>query len=198
LAKSGSPPGAGAPGPVARGFAQAVVELGRIPERLDETQISAFMDAILQAPRIFCIGAGREGLATRAFAMRLMHLGKPVHWIWDDTTPAIGRGDLLIATSGSGEIGHIDQVIDRAKEAGGDIAVVTADPAGRSVQKAQVVLWLPAAAYKAKAEVVASAQPMGNLFEQALLILFDQIVVALAARLSATPQAMAARHRNVE
>jgi len=39
---------------------------------------------------------------------------------------------------------------------------------------------------------------MGNLFEQALLILFDQIVVALAARLSATPQAMAARHRNVE
>jgi len=198
LAKSGSPPGAGAPGPVARGFAQAVAELGRIAERLDEAQISAFMDAILQAPRIFCIGAGREGLATRAFAMRLMHLGKPVHWIWDDTTPAIGRGDLLIATSGSGEIGHIDQVIDRAKEAGGDIAVVTADPAGRSVQKAQVVLWLPAAAYKAKVEVVASTQPMGNLFEQALLILFDQIVVALAARLSATPQAMAARHRNVE
>ena len=49
------------------------------------------MDAILRAPRIFCIGAGREGLAMRAFAMRLMHLGKPVHWIWDDTTPAIGR-----------------------------------------------------------------------------------------------------------
>jgi 6-phospho-3-hexuloisomerase len=121
-----------------------------------------------------------------------------VHWIWDDTTPAIGRGDLLIATSGSGEIGHIDQVIDRAKEAGGDIAVVTADPAGRSAQKAQVVLWLPAAAYKAKSDVVASAQPMGNLFEQALLILFDQIVVALAAALPATPAAMAARHRNVE
>jgi 6-phospho-3-hexuloisomerase len=186
------------PGQVAHGFAAAVVELARIPERLDEGQIAAFMEAILQAPRMFCIGAGREGLATRAFAMRLMHLGKEVHWIWDDTTPAIGPGDLLIATSGSGEIGHIDQVIDRAKEAGGGIAVVTADPAGRSAQKAQIVLWLPAAAYKAKADVVASAQPMGNLFEQALLILFDQIVVALAAKLPATPQAMAARHRNVE
>ena len=108
------------------------------------------------------------------------------------------REGLRPAGTSSGEIGHIDQVIDRAKEAGGDIAVVTADPAGRSAQKAQVVLWLPAAAYKAKSDVVASAQPMGNLFEQALLILFDQIVVALAAKLATTPQAMAARHRNVE
>jgi 6-phospho-3-hexuloisomerase len=198
LAKSGSPPGDGAPGPVTRGFAQAVAELGRIAERLDEAQISTFMSAIIRAPRIFCIGAGREGLATRAFAMRLMHLGKPAHWIWDDTTPAVGAGDLLIATSGSGEIGHIDYVVDRAREAGALIAVVTADPGGKTARKAGVVLWLPAAAYKAKAEVVASAQPMGNLFEQALLILFDQIVGALAAKLTATPQAMAARHRNVE
>ncbi len=76
--------------------------------------------------------------------------------------------------------------------------MVTADPAGRTARKAQAVLWLPAAAFKAKAEVVASAQPMGNLFEQALLILFDQIVVALAAKLPATPRAMAARHRNLE
>ena len=27
-------------------------------------------------------GAGREGLSTREFAMRLMHLGKESHWIW--------------------------------------------------------------------------------------------------------------------
>jgi 6-phospho-3-hexuloisomerase len=39
---------------------------------------------------------------------------------------------------------------------------------------------------------------MGNLFEQALLILLDQIVIALAAQLGLTPAAMAARHRNVE
>jgi 6-phospho-3-hexuloisomerase len=198
LAKSGSPLGALKTGRVAKGFAEAVAELGRIPERLDEGQISTFMQAILQAPRIFCIGAGREGLATRAFSMRLMHLGKEVHWIWDDTTPAIGAGDLPIAASGSGEIGHIDYVVDRAKAAGAEIAVVTADPAGRTARMARVVLWLPAAAFKAKADVVASGQPMGNLFEQALLLLFDQIVVALAAEMPMTAQAMAARHRNVE
>lgn len=41
-------------------------------------------------------------MMTRAFAMRLMHMGKEVHWIWDDTTPHIGKGDLLIATLGDG------------------------------------------------------------------------------------------------
>jgi 6-phospho-3-hexuloisomerase len=39
---------------------------------------------------------------------------------------------------------------------------------------------------------------MGNLFEQALLILFDQIVIALAQKLGVSKEAMSARHRNVE
>ena len=179
-------------------FAQAVAELGRLVERLDEGQITAFMDAIVRARRVFCIGAGREGLATRAFAMRLTHLGKEVHWIWDDTTPAIGPGDLLVATSGSGEIGHIDYVLDQAKAQGADTTVVTGDPSGRTAMKAATALWIPAAVYKGKAEVLASQQPMGNLFEQALLILLDQIVMALADRLGVAREAMAARHRNVE
>jgi 6-phospho-3-hexuloisomerase len=183
---------------VREAFGQAVAELDRLAERLDEGQIAAFMDAIVRARRIFCIGAGREGLSTRAFAMRLMHLGKEVHWVWDDTTPAIGPGDLLIATSGSGEIGHIDYMLDQAKAAGADTAVVTGDPAGRTARKAATALWIPAAVYKGKAEVLPSRQPMGNLFEQALLILLDQVVMALAERLGVTRDAMATRHRNVE
>jgi 6-phospho-3-hexuloisomerase len=39
---------------------------------------------------------------------------------------------------------------------------------------------------------------MGNLFEQALLLLFDQIAIALADRLGISRDAMSARHRNVE
>ena len=80
-------------------------------ERLDTEQIQAFVDAIKAARRIILIGVGREGLSTRAFTMRLMHLGLDSHWIWDETTPSIGEGDLLIATSGCGEIGHIDYVV---------------------------------------------------------------------------------------
>jgi 6-phospho-3-hexuloisomerase len=183
---------------VAAGFAQALGELGRVAKRLDGGALDGFMAAIVRARRVFLIGAGREGLATRAFTMRLMHLGKPAHWIWDDTTPAIGPGDLLIAISGSGAIGHIDYVFDQAVAAGAETAVVTGDPGGMTAKKATTLLWLPAAVYKGRAEVVPSAQPMGNLFEQALFILFDQIVIALAARLGLSREEMAARHRNLE
>jgi len=179
-------------------FARAVTELGQVAHRLDARQIDGFIAAIGRARRVFLIGAGREGLSTRAFAMRLMHLGNETHWIWDDTTPGIGAGDLLIATSGSGAIGHIDYVFDQAIAAGAETAVVTGDPSGRTAQKAKTLLFLPAAVYKGRAEVVPSTQPMGNLFEQALLILFDQIVIALAERLGVSKDAMAARHRNVE
>jgi 6-phospho-3-hexuloisomerase len=179
-------------------FAHALKELAGVTPRLDEGQIAAFIDAILAARRIFCIGVGREGLATRAFSMRLMHLGRQAHWIWDDTTPALGPGDLLIATSGSGEIGHIDYVHDRALAHGARTAVVTGDPSGRTARKATTLLWLPAAVFNGKADVAPSTQPMGNLFEQALLILFDQIAIALAQRLDVAGPAMVARHRNVE
>jgi 6-phospho-3-hexuloisomerase len=183
---------------VVDGFARAVSELAQVTDRLDRRQIDNFIAAIAGARRVFLVGAGREGLSTRAFTMRLMHLGKETYWIWDDTTPSIGDGDLLIATSGSGAIGHIDYVFDQAVAAGADTAVVTGDPSGATAKKAKTLLWLPAAVYKGKAEVVPSTQPMGNLFEQALLILFDQIVIALADKLAVSKSAMSSRHRNVE
>lgn len=183
---------------VSESFANAVVELGRVAARIDDAQVDAFMAAIQRAPRIFVVGAGREGLSAKAFAMRLTHLGKPTHWIWDDTTPGIAPGDLVIVVSGGGSIGHIDYVFDRAAEAGGEIAVVTGDPSGVTPKKAKLVLFLPAAVYKGKAAVEPSTQPMGNLFEQALFILFDQIAVALAERMGISEAAMEARHRNVE
>ena len=181
-----------------QGFNRAVADLGRVADRLDREQIDAFIAAIAQAKRVFLIGAGREGLSTRAFTMRLMHLGKEAHWMWDDTTPGIGPGDLLVATSGSGAIGHIDYVFDQAVAAGAETAVVTGDPGGATAKKAKTLLFLPAAVYKGKAAVEPSTQPMGNLFEQALLILFDQIVIALAEKLGVDKDAMSARHRNVE
>ena len=71
-------------------------EYRQVFERVDQDNMRAFIDEVKAHDRIFLIGVGREGMATRAFAMRLMHMGKEIHWIWDDTTPSIGEGDLLI------------------------------------------------------------------------------------------------------
>ena len=80
------------------------LELAQVFDKIDDSQVETFIEAIGNAKRIIMIGVGREGLATRAFTMRLMHMGLDAHWIWDHTSPSIGQGDLLIATSGSGEI----------------------------------------------------------------------------------------------
>lgn len=80
----------------------ALQELRRVFDKMNGEAVEPFLQEILNARRVFLLSAGREGLATRAFAMRLMHLGFRAYWIWDDTTPAIGPGDVLLCASGSG------------------------------------------------------------------------------------------------
>jgi|GEM_PF-5484248 len=55
-----------------------------------------------------------------------------------------------------------------------------------------------AAVYLGVDPVVESIQPMGNLFEQHLFLLFDIIIMLLQQRLNITHSEMAARHRNIE
>ena len=175
-------------------------EYEQVFQKIDRKNIRDFMNTVRESNRIFLIGVGREGMATKAFAMRLMHMGKEIHWIWDDTTPAIEPGDLLIATLGDGQIGHIHYICERAKEAGGKVYVVTGSPSGRTAKElADQVLFLPAAVYRGTDAVVPSFQPMGNLFEQCLLILFDMVIMMLVDEDAAQSfEKMSRKHRNVE
>ena len=175
-----------------------IEELRRVFERIDRSEIDRVADRIRKANRVFLIGVGREGLSTRAFAMRLMHLGKSSYWIWDDTTPSIGKGDLLVATSGSGEIGHIHYVVEQAKRAGATIVVATGTPDRKTPALADDVLWIPACVFHGKDNVVPSIQPMGCLFEQSLLICFDLIVLKLIDEMALDTEQIVGRHRNVE
>jgi 6-phospho-3-hexuloisomerase len=173
-------------------------ELGEVLNQVDQNSVQSILNRIKAANRIFCLGVGREGLATRGFAMRLMHTGKEVHWIWDDTTPNIRKDDLVIITTGSGEIGHLHYVTEKAKEANATIVIVTGTPDRKTPQLADLVLWVPACVYNGKDNVVPSIQPMGNLFEQSLFITFDLIIMLLKDELGITYTDMSGRHRNVE
>lgn len=180
---------------------QKILEEHRnVSEKLDVCGLQKFMETVKEYQRIFVIGVGREGMATKAFAMRLMHMGKEVHWIWDDTTPNIGEGDLLIATLGDGQIGHINYVCEKAKAAGAYIYVVTGSPSGETAQNiADSVFFVPAAVYRGTDDVVPSFQPMGNLFEQCLFITFDIIIMMIVEDDdNLCFEKMSQRHRNVE
>lgn len=171
----------------------------RVFEAQDEADLEKLMSAIIQAKRVFVFGAGREGIAARSFAMRIMHLGKETHWLLDDTTPGMQPDDLLIMVNGSGKIGYIDYFLDQAHKTHARVAVITGAPHERTPLEADVAVFVPAAVYKGEdPRVIPSVQPMGNLFEQHLFLLFDIVVMMLEKRLSLTHAQMESRHRNIE
>lgn len=181
-------------------FQQVTAEHQKVYQNIDQASLRHFIETVKGHSRIFIAGVGREGLTAKALAMRLMHMGKEIHWIWDETTPGITTGDLLIAVLGDGQIGHLDYICRRARVAGAFIYLVTGSPSGRTAQEvADAVFFLPAAVYRGRDEVVQSFQPMGNLFEQALWITFDVAVMAIVNETEGlTFEKMSARHRNVE
>lgn len=64
---------------------------------------------------------------------------------------------------------------------------------------ADKVFFVPAAVYRGTDDVVPSFQPMGNLFEQCLLILFDIIIMTIVDETPGlTFEKMSKNHRNVE
>ena len=177
---------------------QALEELTQVFGRMDDSTVRELLEEIKKTKRIFLLAAGREGLATKSFAMRLMHLGKEAFWIWDDTTPSIGEGDLMICACGSANVGHENYVADMAKKNGAKLALLTPSSEGFLLSIADLVVNIPAAAYKAVGEFVPSEQLMGNLFEQHLFLLFDIIIMLLEEEMKVTHEQMEARHRNIE
>jgi 6-phospho-3-hexuloisomerase len=144
------------------------------------------------------MGVGREGLAARAFAMRLTHGGFEAHVGWDDTTPAIGPSDRMVMVNGSGRIGHLSHVFDKVRACGAATLVVTGVPDAPVPASANGLLVVPAAVYQGTGALVKSVQPMGSLFEQCLLITFDLLILRLMDRRGLSDGALAARHRNFE
>lgn len=180
----------------------AIGELSQVLGKMCEEDVRPLLETIKKSERVFLLGAGREGLSTREFAMRLMHLGKESHWVWEDTTPAIREGDLFICACGSADVSHENIICDNAKKAGAKLVLVTSSSEGHLLEIADEVIRMPAMAYKAvyhsQEEYVPTAQMMGNQFEQALLVFFDVVVMMLKEELYMTDQEMEKRHRNVE
>jgi len=170
-------------------------EIAKTLDQVQDEQIEALLARLLAAPRIFLIGAGRVGLAARAFAMRLMHLGLPAFLVGDTTTPAIGAGDLLLVCSGSGETRSVALVADLAEQRGADIVTITRNAQAHIGRRSKLVVELMA---ECNQDGVPSVQPMTTLFEQSLFLLLDALVLPLMERLGQSESQMRQRHTNLE
>lgn len=180
-------------------YRTALDELGVAMDRIDDAQVDAACRMVAEARHVSVYAGGREGLQVKGFAMRLFHLGRSVSVIGDMTTPALGDGDLFFVVCGPGEISTAVALVGVAKKAGAKVLVVTAQPSGRVPAMADFVLTIPAQTMADdQGPAATSVLPMGSLFEGALFVLFEVMVLKLKTLLAVTPEAMRANHTNME
>lgn len=180
-------------------YQTALAELGSVFSRLDDTQVDAVVERLAQARRIVVFGGGRERLQIMGLAMRMFHMGMQAAVEGDMTTPAVGKGDVFLVTCGPGYISTAEALMGVAKDAGAEVILITAQPKGRIAPLADLILHLPAQTMADdQGAAKTSVLPMGSLFEGALFVLFEVMVLKLKARLGITAEAMRANHTNLE
>jgi 6-phospho-3-hexuloisomerase len=176
----------------------ALNDLSGVFAAMREDALDGLIEEIVKAKRIVVFGLGREGLQMRGFAMRLFHMGRGIA-VWGDmATPAVGSGDLFIASAGPGDLPTAETLIEIARKAGARTALVTAQPAGGLAKLVDVVTVIPAQTMANDQGGKLSVLPMGSLFETAQMIAFELAILKLRPRFSETSETMRTRHTNLE
>jgi 6-phospho-3-hexuloisomerase len=178
-------------------FATALAELHDAVDAIDEGELDAACALIARSDKIVAYGCGREGLQVRGLAMRLHHLGKVVAMQGDMAAPPLRHGDLLLCTAGPGELSTVTALMQVARSAGADVLFIAATPQTPSARLATAILTIPAQTM-ANDLCAARLLPMGSIFEGALFLLFEIMVLNLRDILGETADTMRARHTNME
>ena len=177
-------------------------------EYLIEEDIANFIEIITTADNIFVTGAGRSGLAAKAFAMRLMHLGLSSYVVGETISPAINAGDCILAISGSGETNTIVTAAKISKNRGAKVLALTSYPESSLGQIADGIIHVKG---RTKVEVddenylkrqikgnYTSLTPLGTAFELTSLVFLDGLVSELMHAMGKTEQDLKSRHTVLE
>ena len=175
---------------------------------LNEEDIAKFIEIITTADNIFVTGAGRSGLAAKAFAMRLMHLGLSSYVVGETISPAINAGDCILAISGSGETNTIVTAAKISKKRGAKVLALTSYPESSLGQLADGLIRVKG---RTKVEVddenylkrqikgnYTSLTPLGTAFELTSLVFLDGLVSELMETMGKTEEDLKNRHTVLE
>lgn len=175
---------------------------------LDEDAIERFEETIIESNNIFVTGAGRSGLAAKAFAMRLMHLGLSSYVVGETISPAINEGDCIIAISGSGKTNTIVSAAKIAKSRGAKVLAVTSYPESNLGELADCFLFVKGRDKEEEDDEnymkrqihgnYTSLTPLGTAFELTTLVFLDAIVSELMEKLQQTESDLQIRHTVLE
>ena len=156
---------------------------------IDEDKQSKLIDSILEAKTIFIYGSGRSGLVGQLFAVRLVQIGLDVHFVGDMTTPIIGKDDLTILISNTGETMSAVQTANIARRIGSKVISVTGNSSSKLAHASNMVIEL-----KHDSAKDSQYAPLGTVFEDAVSIFFDSIVPCIMKKKGINENDMRKRH----
>ncbi len=176
-------------------LAEVTAALSRIDDRRTEEFVAAFDPK----RRIYITGVGRSGLIVKAFGQRLMHLGFQVHLADEISAPAIRRGDILLACSGTGTTQLTLYMARKARSVKAKVVSITTSPSSPLAKHSSLVLIIPVPLEPRRPRNgVTTCQPARSLFEQAMFLYLDSIILNLIGRLKITRRGIERRHANLE
>lgn len=156
-----------------------IKEIQHVLDKINEKQVTNLVNAILKAKKIVVVGAGRMGIASKAFAMRLSHMKFNSFTLGDSNVPNIGKGDLLLVSSGSGETQTIYDLVQIARLHNSRIALITTNADSRMAKLSNLIVEVHAPSKLRQIRSFKSRQPMTTLNEQVLWIFFDALTLLL-------------------
>lgn len=157
-------------------------EVNGVLEQVKEQELKEVMEKIRKDRRIFVDGEGRSGFSAKGFAMRLMHLGYTVYFVGETITPAVSKGDVFIAVSGSGKSKNVINDAESAKQKGCILITVTSKTESPLSDMADVRLVIPGTVKADSGDKRASIQLLSSLFDQSLHIVLDMLCLMLSRR----------------
>lgn len=179
-------------------LAKILEELQVSVTTISDQNASKLVERIAAANKVFVSGAGRSGLMGKAFAMRMMHMGIDAYVVGETVTANLEKGDLLIIGSGSGETKSLIPIVEKAKNLGGDVAVVTLSSESTLAKLADLTIILPGSPKDYSGNSSKTIQPMGSLFEQTLLLFYDSLILSYMEIQQLDSQTMYGKHANLE
>jgi 6-phospho-3-hexuloisomerase len=180
-----------------------------IANGISDDDVEKFIAVLLDAKRVYVIGAGRSGLVAKAFAMRLMHLGLHAYVVGETITPALNKGDVMVIFSGSGRTKTVADLAETAKDIGGKICLITSNADSRigKIADSIVIIEQHRDAVTNDAEEFEIRQmmgehksfaPLGTLFETASMIFADAVISRMMEITKTDESALKNRHTNIE
>jgi 6-phospho-3-hexuloisomerase len=184
-------------------------KIREIANTISDDDTEKFIRELLNAKRVYVIGAGRSGLVAKAFAMRLMHLGLLAYVVGETITPALNKGDVIVIFSGSGRTKTVADLAETARDIGGRICLITSNANSRIGKIADSIVIIEqhrdavaddAAEFEIRQMMGdhKSFAPLGTLFETASMVFADAVISRMMEITQTDESALKDRHTNIE